>query len=268
MKIRILGCGGSQGVPRVGCRCDVCCSIDPKDYRLRPSVIVEKDNGFVMIDASPDCREQLLRYERDGGDLSKFQGLVITHAHADHVHGVDDLRAFCFVNKRNVPVYSDEKTLDELEQRFAYAFYEKKKTRDWDRCYLRSERVKCFEEFSIGNISDVTLLLQYHGVWMSNGVKFGDDFAYCTDLCSFHPWAIRELKKKRLKLLVLDCLRGTPSFSHLSFEGAVELVREIKPERTILTHMTHDVSYNDFLKSCKELDLNIEPGYDDMEIEI
>jgi len=259
MKITILGCGNSLGVPVIGCDCAVCTSSHPKNKRLRVSVAVEVGGKTLIIDTSPDFRQQML-----SNDIKKIDAVLYTHDHADHVHGIDDLRAFNFGNDCPIPIYGNDTTISSLKNRFYYAFLQLKPTKNAVFCpnlapnSLGGEAVV---EFMIGDIK-ITAFEQNHGKTKSLGYRIGD-FAYSTDVDNLPESAFLVLKG--VKTWVVDCLRYEPSYSHANLEKTTGWIERVQPKRAILTHMAHEFDYE---KLSAELPDGIFAGYDGMILEL
>jgi len=253
MKVTILGCGGSSGVPLIGCDCPVCKSEDPKNKRLRASILVKEKNTAVLVDSSPDLRQQALT-----NNITKVDAVLFTHAHADHTSGIDDLRAFSYLNNKPIPVYSDRKTLEELKTRFEYAFIpEVPKT--WYRPCLIPHEIEAGKKFTIGDMT-IEPFIQGHGKITTLGFRFGD-FAYSTDTDYLSPEALENLRG--VKAWVVDCLRYEKAPTHSHLEQTLQWIAAVGPKTGILTHMGHEMEYQ-ALK--QRLPNGVEPAYDGMVI--
>ena len=225
IKVTVLGSGTSKGVPEIGCTCRTCTSPDPKDKRLRASVLVETHGLRILIDASPDLRQQALRL-----GLSRLDAVLLTHQHYDHVGGIDDVRPFCA--ERDLPIYTNPQTAHDLRTRVDYCFRE--------HPYpgvprLDLHEVEC-RPFKIKGL-DIIPIAVMHGRLPIYGYRIGD-FAYVTDAKTIDE-AEKE-KLKNLEVLILNCLRlKQPHFAHLILPEALALVEELKPKRCYLTHGCH-----------------------------
>ena len=250
MKVTILGCGTSGGVPRVGNLWGDCDPANPKNRRRRVSILVEEGATRILVDTSPDLREQLL----DAG-VERFDAVLYTHDHADHTHGIDDLRAVYHITGKPIAVWADAKTLAVLKTRFDYIF--ESKLGYPAICEPRAIK----GPFRVGAI-EVTPFVQEHGPITSLGFKFGS-LAYSTDLNGL-PKASKDILKG-LEVWIVDALRYKPHPTHPHLEMTLAWVAELKPKRAILTHMTWDMDY-DTLK--RELPKGVEPGYDGMVINL
>ena len=249
MKITILGCGTSQGVPRIGGKLNdgwgVCDPNNPKNRRRRVSIMVEQGNTRIIVDTGPDLREQCL-----SAGITTFDAVLYTHDHADHTHGIDDLRAIAQNMKREVPVYGNKHTLDILTGRFAYIF----KGRKVYPAICTAHEID-LSPFSIGdiNVQPVELI---HGGIASYGFRF-DNVCYCTDFNDIPESSDEHLHG--LDLWIVDCLRETPHPTHNHLEQTLGYIERYKPKRAILTHMTADLDY-ETLKN--QLPNGVEPAYD------
>ncbi|MCH9807319.1 MAG: MBL fold metallo-hydrolase [Alphaproteobacteria bacterium] len=260
-RLTILGCGPSGGVPRLGPDWGRCDPDNPKNRRRRCSVLVDRfaDSGrtSVLIDTPPDIREQML-----DARITHLDGVLFTHDHADHTHGIDDLRAVCYSMKRRVDVYFDQPTRDSLISRFAYCFL-----RGQNSGYqpiLRPHDIEAGKGFRIegeGGIVEGLAIPQVHGDIPSLGFRFGK-LGYSPDISSF-PDGSPELMEG-LDVWIVDSLRTTPHASHFHVEQALEWIARLKPKRAILTHMTTDLDY-DTLR--RELPKGVEPAFDGMQID-
>lgn len=263
MKVTILGCGGSGGVPLAsrepGGFWGACDPNNPKNRRRRVSIHVEGGHGeeegaSILIDTSPDLRLQLL----DNG-ITRLDALLYTHAHGDHCHGIDDLRALAFSQGGPVDAYMDAKTRERLTRRFDYVFASSQKPNALYPPMLSDHVVD--GPFRVGAVT-VVPFVQTHGPDTSIGYRFGPA-AYSTDLSELDEAAFAALDG--VKLWVVDCLRFTPHPTHAHFDRTMEWIARVKPERAILTHMNHEADYEELLARCPP---GVEPGYDGLVVEL
>ncbi|HBA87618.1 MAG TPA: MBL fold metallo-hydrolase [Geobacter sp.] len=251
MKITILGSGTSTGVPMVGCHCQVCGSTDPRDKRTRASILVESEGQCILVDTSTDLREQALR---EG--IPRIDAVLLTHTHADHIHGIDDLRGFHFIHRRIIPCYGSPETMEKVSTTFAYIF-------DGLRSEGYSPLLESFPveaPFELFGCSIVPVPLM-HGSFPATGYRF-ENAAYLTD-CSDIPDSSLALLQG-LDLLIIDGLRFSPHPNHFNIEGALQVVETLRPRRTLLTHLTHEVRHSD----GERLPPGVEFAYDGMSVEL
>lgn len=258
MKITLLGCGASTGVPVVGCDCKVCKSSNTKNKRLRTSAIVNHNNTNILIDSGIDYRTQMLR-----NGFVDFDGILYTHTHQDHTHGIEDMRISAKFASKPFQIFATEPVMNEMKNRFPNSFtpniyYPK-------NCVLQPNIINNYDEFVIGEVR-VESLLQIHGHGKSTGFILNDKLAYCTDVSEFPAQSLQLLKSKNLELLVIGCVRWKDSHAHFTFDNIHEIVEKIAPKRTILIHMHHDLDYDELLAACEGK--KMEPGFDMMEIKI
>lgn len=249
-KITILGSGTSTGVPILGCKCKVCQSIEPRNKRFRTSALIElPDQKRVLIDASPDLRSQLLRHGTDSLDA-----VIITHDHADHTHGMDDVRPFCFKKDSPIPVFTDARAAKDLTRKFPYIF----------------DRENYFKDKSIlgGGIPMLDLAVIHPGSETILGQKMEffslphghedtmgllhSKMAYIVDCREIPPPALKKLSDAKLEILIIDCLRPTPHQTHLHLDLTLEYIRIINPRTAILTHMGHEWDYLELISEIKK----------------
>lgn len=257
MRLRFLGTGTSHGVPVVGCSCQVCSSADPRDSRYRCSVLVEGDHGeVVLIDAGPEFRLQALRAK-----LTRLDAILVTHAHADHIHGLDDVRPL--TRGKPLPVYASASDIQEIRDRFAYAFRDGQLGGGKPRLELTEIGS---EGMTTGGIKAFPVPL-LHGERRVLGYRIGG-LAYLTD-CSAIPEPSMELLAG-LDLLVIDALRLRPHPTHLSVDEAFGLALRLKPSRLLLTHICHDLSHTQLEDYCAKaaLPFPAAPAWDGLEIEL
>ena len=249
MKIIILGSGTSTGVPMVGCRCPVCSSDDPRDKRTRASILVETGGKYILVDTSTDLRKQAIR---EG--IPQIDAVLFTHSHADHIHGIDDLRGFHFIHQRVIPCYGGRETIDAIAGNFSYIFkgMETAGYAPLLEPHVVDDRLELF-----GCAIDPIPLR--HGTMPATGYRF-DDMAYLTDCSEIPDHSLAKLTG--LKLLIIDALRYTPHPNHFNIEGALKMVEKLRPERAVLTHLTHEVPYRD----GEKLPPGAEFAYDGMTI--
>ena len=247
MKVTLLGTGTSQGVPVIGCNCIVCLSNDPKDQRLRSSVMVEVDNQTIIIDTGPDFRQQMLREK-----VQDVDAVLFTHHHKDHVAGMDDIRAFNHKWKKDIDVFCNSITAEAIKREFPYVFSEDK--------YPGTPSVNLTvfdnESFQINNTTVLPIQAK-HYLLPVFGFRIYD-FVYLTDVSE-----ISEEEKRKMQnadLIILDALRKEPHISHFSLSQALDLLDELKPKKALLIHISH---YMGLHKEVEEvLPDNVSLSYD------
>jgi phosphoribosyl 1,2-cyclic phosphate phosphodiesterase len=252
LKITFLGTGTSQGIPVINCDCNVCVSDNPHNKRLRTSVIIQSDNTSILIDTSTDLRQQLLR-----NPISSLDAVIYTHAHADHVCGIDDLRPFNFSSDTRIPVYANQNTLDRLTNSFDYAFGNGRMVPGVPNL----KAIAITGQFKVNEL-DVFPLELWHG----NSIVFGyriNNFAYCTDVNKIPEHTYEQMNN--LDVLVLDALREKPHPTHLSVQEAIEIAQKIDAKKTFLIHMSHNIDHEIHGKILPE---NINFAYDGLSIEL
>ena len=253
MKLTFLGTGTSQGVPIIACKCPVCLSTDKRDKRLRSSVLIEVDGQNIVIDSGPDFRYQMLRAK-----VEKLDAIIFTHEHKDHTAGLDDVRAFNWVNKKAVDIYAEERVQASLKQEFAYVFAEFR--------YPGIPQIKLWtvenKAFHI-NETEILPIRVRHFKLPVYGYRIGD-LAYITD-ANFISTEEKE-KLKGLKVLVVNALRKEKHLSHFTLSEALALIDELKPEVAYLTHISHQLGF--YEEVSKELPDNVFLAYDGLEVEI
>ncbi len=252
MKLVILGCGTSTGVPVIGCSCGICTSTEKRNKRTRASALVQAEGINILIDTSTDLRAQSL-----ANRVERVDAVLFTHSHADHIHGIDDLRAFNIIKKGPIPCYGSSETLKRVRTIFNYIF-------SVDRVISWRPELTLREidsPFKVGGV-EVTPFEVDHGDSPVLAFRI-EGAAYITD-CSGIPDESMALLEG-LDLLVIGALRQKSHPAHFSIDQAVEASRRIHPKRTVLTHLSHNV---DYLKDGKSLPRGVEFAYDGMEIEI
>lgn len=256
-EIVVLGSGTSMGVPTLGCRCAVCTSKDPRNRRTRPSIAVQWEAGgaqrTVVIDTGPDFREQALRE-----DIRHVDAVFYTHAHADHILGLDDLRPLSFHHKpASLPLYADEATAQVLRQVFEYTFSANSTYPTRARVELRKVEGEESTELLGARFQRVPLV---HGDMPVAGFRFGSA-AYLTDMSSIPESSLPLLRG--LDVLILDALRPLPHPSHATLAEALQWVERIQPRRAWFTHMSHDV---DHAETEKTFPANVRLSFDGLRI--
>jgi phosphoribosyl 1,2-cyclic phosphate phosphodiesterase len=258
LKATILGCGTSGGVPRIGNHWGACDPENPKNRRMRCSLLVERvaEEGktTVLVDTSPDLRQQLL-----DAQAGWIDGVLYTHDHADHTHGIDDLRQVSFNGHRRVDVYYDETTGKLLRCRFAYCF--DAPSGSGYPAILKGHEIRAGEKVLIpgaGGAIDALPFRQIHGEGETLGFRFGD-IAYSPDVNDLPAESLSTLEG--LDVWIIDALRCTPHPSHFSLEQALDWIARLKPKRAVLTHMHVDL---DYAALVRELPEGVEPAYDGM----
>ena len=252
-KLTFLGTGTSQGVPMIGCGCDVCRSEDPRDKRLRASVLVEYEGLSILVDAGPDFRQQMLR---EG--VSHLDAILLTHNHKDHTGGLDDIRAFNYLEKKATQIYCEKYVEDSLRKEYSYAFEEKKYpgAPEW-QIHLIDEK-----PFMIDGKVEVIPIRGKHYKLPVLGYRFGD-IAYCTDMNHIAEEEFEKLKS--LDHFIINCVRYGKHISHYSLEEAIEVAQRVRAKHSWITHLSHQLPRYEILAA--ELPKGIQPAYDGLTIE-
>ncbi|PHR12731.1 MAG: MBL fold metallo-hydrolase [Aequorivita sp.] len=253
-RVTFLGTGTSQGIPVIGSDHPVCKSSDPKDKRLRVSVLLQWDDFAYVIDCGPDFRQQMLRQ-----NVSKLDGILLTHEHSDHTAGLDDIRPFNFM-QGNMPFYAHKRVFKSLHERFAYIFETENK-------YPGAPSVEEIEidkenKFTLGG-KQVVPIEAYHDNLPVLGFRV-EGFTYLTDVKTIAEEEIEKIKGT--KVLVVNALREEPHYSHFNLSEALDFVKKIKPEKTYFTHISHLMGFH--AKVEKKLPRNVHLAYDTLTITI
>lgn len=254
MVFTVLGSGTSSGVPTVSCMCSTCTSTDVKDKRLRTSLLVQSETTTVLIDTTPDLRQQMLQHK-----VRKLDAVIYTHYHFDHIGGFDDLRAFNYTSQKPMSIYLNDKTLAHLKRTFFYAFEEPEQTGGGitavDIHLIETEK------FTIGDIEFIPILLK-HGVLDVLGFRIGD-FAYCTDTNFIPDFSLKKLEG--VKYLILDALRHTSHPTHFSLKEAILEVYKIHPTKAYFIHLAHQIKHSEVSPNLPQ---GIFLSYDGLKIEV
>lgn len=251
--ITVLGSGTSSGVPTIGCGCDVCTSSDPRDRRLRPSILIRYGGRAVLIDTTPDFREQALRSHMD-----RVDAILYTHSHADHILGLDDVRPFNYRQRSSIPIYAMEETLQAIHRVFRYAFDGGPKESSVPRLDLHALNGDPFDLWDVRFIP-VPLL---HGSSAVLGFRFGAA-AYLTDHSEI-PESSKDMLRG-LDVLFLDALRHRPHPTHSTVQKSLETVQELQPRRAYFTHICHDLHHE---RTEATLPAHVRLAYDGLEIDV
>lgn len=247
MEVIILGTGTSQGVPVIGCKCEVCTSKNPQDNRLRSSVIIKIEGINILIDASPDFRQQMLRQ-----NIDKLDAIVFTHEHKDHIGGLDDVRAFNFLTKKPMEIYAEKRVQEALRREYSYVFS--------DNNYPGIPRLNLntIDEtpFYIKNIKVTPIRVMHYNLPIF-GFRIGD-FTYITDANYISEEELQKIFGT--KILILNALRKEKHLSHYSLEEALEIIKIISPRKAFLTHLSHNMGLHD--KINPQLPDNVALAYD------
>ncbi|MGH1417654.1 MAG: MBL fold metallo-hydrolase [Hyphomicrobiaceae bacterium] len=259
-RLTILGCGPSGGVPRIGTMWGSCDPQNSKNRRRRCSVMFEQlDNNKVtrvLVDTPPDLREQLIDVRVDHLDA-----VIFTHDHADHTHGIDDLRPVCYAMKSRINTYFDAPTGDSLETRFSYCFAEQPGT--GYAPILRANRIVAGDEVRVegaGGVMVIKTVPQHHGNIETLGLRVGN-IGYSPDISDFPPGSAEIMEG--LDLWVVDALRHTPHPSHFHLKRALQWIERLQPKQALLTHMMSDLDYDTL---CRDLPPNVRPAYDGLQV--
>ena len=252
MKLTFLGTGTSTGVPSIACDCETCTSDDPRDKRLRVSVIIEHAGQSVLIDTSSDFRQQALRY-----GLKRLDAVLVTHCHADHIFGLDDIRPLNF-RYGALGLYANERAWVDIRRIFKYIFEPSHFGGGLPQVIPHT--VEPNAAFCLSPEFTITPLEVIHGRLPVMAYRC-NDFAYATDLSEIPPASLERMKD--LDVLALDCLRFAEHPTHLWLDKALEYVQKIKPKRTFLTHIAHDVKH---ARDSAKLPAGVEWAYDGLEV--
>lgn len=253
LKITFLGTGTSQGIPVICCNCEVCHSDDPRDNRLRVSVLVETGDKTIVIDSGPDFRYQMLR-----AGVKDLDAIVYTHEHKDHVAGLDDIRPFNYLLQKNIDIYATERVQDALKREFSYIFAEK--------VYPGIPQINVHtiatEDFYIGQTALIPLQIMHYKLPIL-GFRI-NDFTYITDAKTIPQATVDKIKGT--KVLVVNALQVEPHISHFTLGEAIAFAQEIGAEMTYFTHISHNMGKHADVE--KELPENIRLGYDGLVINL
>jgi phosphoribosyl 1,2-cyclic phosphate phosphodiesterase len=256
MRVTMLGCGPSWGVPRIGNDWGACDPENPRNRRRRASILVESGEARLLVDTSPDMREQLL-----DARVSALDAVLLTHAHADHLHGIDDLRTVNRLMGKAIPVYADAATMEEVEQRFGYIFTPINPAAKSAFYKPSLERRVIDGPFEAAGIA-VTPFVQDHGFSRTLGFRIGR-FAYSTDVINLDEAAFAALAG--IDTWIVDCIRYAPHVTHAHLEKTLQWIARVKPRRAILTHMDESLDYETLRRT---LPPGVEPGYDGLVIDL
>ena len=254
MIVTLLGCGPSWGVPAIGPNWGRCDPADPRNARRRCSLLVESDGGVILIDTSPDLRQQLL-----DARTGRIDAVLLTHAHADHLHGIDDVRMVNQWLKSSIPLYATADTLGEVERRFGYALKPVMPGRPVYRPALTPHQIT--GPFCAAGLT-VVPFAQGHGYSTTTGFRIGP-LGYSTDVVELDDNAFKTLAG--VELWIVDCLRRTPHPTHSHLAKTLAWIEQVRPRRAVLTHMDQSLDYREL---SAELPVGVEPGYDGLVIEL
>ncbi|MFH4969082.1 MBL fold metallo-hydrolase [Gaetbulibacter sp. M240] len=251
MKITFLGTGTSQGIPIIGSKHPVCLSTNPKDKRLRVSILVEWDDYTYVVDCGPDFRYQMLR-----ANVDRIDGILFTHEHADHVMGFDDIRPFYF-RQGDIPIYGHPRVITSLQHRFDYVFAIENK---YPGAPTVTVNEVSNEPFYLHDLKVIPINGDHGGVQVF-GFRFGD-FVYLTDMKTVSDDEIEKIKN--VPVLVVNALRTKPHRSHFNLSEALEFIEKVNPGKAYLTHISHLLGFHDDVEN--ELPDHVSLAYDTLEI--
>ncbi len=253
MQLTMLGVGSSAGTPAVGCSCATCTSTDPRNKRTRCSSLITLDSGEnILIDTGPDLRNQALRE-----NIKHVDAVLYTHTHADHLHGIDDLRAFCQIQRKQIPLYAKQDAVAHITQKFGYVLRDPSDF--WEMPVLRIESVDTpFQLFG----TQITPIPVMHGKSQIFGYRVGN-IAYLTDVSEIPESSFTLLQG--LDILLLDCLRETTHPTHINIEQSLAYIGRINSQQSYMIHMTHDLEYASL---TKKLPKGVFVGFDGLKLQV
>lgn len=250
MKIKFLGTGTSQGVPVIGCTCAVCVSKDTKNKRLRSSALIKISNKNILIDTGPDLRQQALKNK-----INKIDYVLYTHAHRDHVSGIDELRSFNFIQKKSIKAYGNKELVNQLENDYSYIFSDFKYPG-----LPEVELNKVNKNFYLDDIEIIPIKVKHHKLNIL-GYRIGN-LTYITDAKTISDNQLKKINGSQI--LVINCLQIKEHLSHLNMEEVLSLIRKIEVKKIYLIHISHNLGLHDEIN--KSLPDNVELAYDNLEI--
>jgi phosphoribosyl 1,2-cyclic phosphate phosphodiesterase len=253
VRVTFLGTGTSHGVPAIGCDCAVCTSPDPRNRRTRCAIVVREAGRTILIDTPPELRQQAIRFH-----VERLDAVLFTHSHADHIFGLDDIRRFNDLQRRDMPCYASAETLDDLRRAFQYVFTETQAGGGKPRLVLNEIEAGPFEVLGIP-VEAIPIL---HGRLPVFAFRFGR-FAYVTDVSEIPLESMERLRG--LDTLVLGALRHEPHVTHFSIGQALEAVAELRPRRAFFTHLAHNLDHR---ATEAELPAGVRLGYDGLILDI
>lgn len=247
LEIEVLGCGSSVGVPVIGCKCSVCKSHSSYNKRLRSSILIKQNETKILVDFGFNVKEQLIK-----ADVSHLDGAILTHDHADHVSGIDELRIFYFIHGKPLDIYVNESIVTAILDRYGYLFTDGK---------LVMHPVNEFQELNIKN-AKLQLFPQIHGPIKSLGIRV-EDFVYSCDVSGIPSESERCLQN--VKVWLVDCIDHKSNFAHAGLDQVFQWDEEYKPEKIYLTNMNHNLDYRELVA---QLPGHIRPSYDGFKIKL
>ncbi|MAR65309.1 MAG: MBL fold metallo-hydrolase [Flammeovirgaceae bacterium] len=250
MKIKFLGTGTSQGVPVIGCTCAVCVSQDTKNKRLRSSALIKISNKNILIDTGPDLRQQALKNK-----INKIDYVLYTHAHRDHVSGIDELRSFNFIQKKSIKAYGNKELVNQLKNDYSYIFSDFKYPG-----LPEVELNKVNKNFYLDDIEIIPIKVKHHKLNIL-GYRIGN-LTYITDAKTISDNQLKKINGSQI--LVINCLQIKEHLSHLNMEEVLSLIRKIEVKKVYLIHISHNLGLHDEIN--KSLPDNVELAYDNLEI--
>jgi phosphoribosyl 1,2-cyclic phosphate phosphodiesterase len=254
MKITVLGSGTSTGIPVITCKCDVCVSSEPKDKRLRASIMIEIAGKTIVIDTGPDFRAQMLNAQ-----VKDLDAILFTHSHKDHVGGLDDVRPFNYFNNKSIPIYAEDYVIAALEREMPYAFNKKDPYPGVPKLEINTISNKVFEIFGIPIIP----IRAMHSKLPVLGFRIGN-FTYLTDAGSIEEIEIEKIKGTQI--FVINGIQWAPHYSHFNVEQAIEIINKVNPKIAYLTHISHKLGMHKVVEA--QLPENIRLAYDGLQMEI